>query len=92
MKKMGLKKLHQSGGNEITKWEYDIIQKPLERATKRLNKELKALATPKEGEKYSRLQMGSAEANIINKKRHEKQEKKHEIVNEQNDNEQKVYQ
>lgn len=62
------KKVTLESGNEMTEWEYKLIKKPKQRALKRLNKELKELETPKEGEKYSRAQMGSIEANVIKRK------------------------
>lgn len=59
-KKEGAEDLYRTqAGEEITKWERRELGIESRTAQKRLTKELKNLYTPKQGEKFSRAQMGS---------------------------------
>lgn len=52
-------------GQRLTVWEYNQLNKARNRIRNRLKREYIKLDTPKLGEKYSRVQMGSQRASVI---------------------------
>ena len=54
-----------TAGEEITKWEYNVLKREQRRASRRLQKEIARLNIAENGQKYSRAEMGSVELNQL---------------------------
>lgn len=59
--------VYLESGEALTKWEYSELKKARKRIERNLELEMIELNEPMKGSKYSRVQMGSQEARVINR-------------------------